>query len=85
MKQELISEASNQQTITTKPSAATNLTASQTTSSSTVLSWTKSTDEAVTGYNVYNNEVLFSTITDTTTRGLTSNTEFTFTVKASWK
>jgi hypothetical protein len=41
-------------TITTKPSAATNLTASQTTSSSTVLSWTKSTDEAVTGYNVYN-------------------------------
>jgi hypothetical protein len=52
-----LSEASNRVTVTTKPTAATNLTASQTTSSSTFLYWTVSTDEAVTGYN-FNNEVL---------------------------
>jgi predicted S18 family serine protease len=46
-----LSEASNRVTVTTKPTAATNLTA-QTTSSSTFLYWTVSTDEAVTGYNV---------------------------------
>jgi hypothetical protein len=39
-------------TITTKPSAATNLRATETTTSSTVLDWDPSVDEAVTGYNV---------------------------------
>jgi hypothetical protein len=53
-----LSEASTPETITTKPSAPTNLQASTTTSSSTVLTWTASVDEAVTGYNVYNGDEL---------------------------
>jgi hypothetical protein len=47
-----LSEASTPETIRTKPSAPTNLQASTTTSSSTVLTWTASVDEAVTGYKL---------------------------------
>jgi chitodextrinase len=45
-----------------------------------------STDEAVTGYNVYNNEVLVTdnpiTTTSYTITALTSSTDYNFTVKA---
>jgi bacillolysin len=70
---------------TTAPTTPTALTASGTTSSSTDLSWTASTDNvAVTGYNVYNGTTLVATATGTTytVTGLTSNTAYTFTIKA---
>jgi fibronectin type 3 domain-containing protein len=49
----------------TSPTAPTNL-ASQTTTSSTNLSWTASTDdEAVTGYYVYNGEEIITAVSGT--------------------
>jgi hypothetical protein len=80
-----LSAASNQETITTKPSAATNLRATETTTSSTVLDWDPSVDEAVTGYNVYNNEVQVNETPAEThykVTGLISSSDYTFTVKA---
>lgn len=70
---------------TIAPTAPTGLAASGTTSSSTVLSWTASTDNvAVTGYNVYNGTTLVTTVTGLTytVSGLTASTAYTFTVKA---
>lgn len=67
------------------PTAPTNLTASNTTPTGTTLSWTASTDNiGVTGYNVYKNSVLQTTVTGTTTNitGLTSATTYAFSVKA---
>jgi hypothetical protein len=72
-----LSAASNQETITTKPSA-TNLRATETTTSSTVLDW-ESVDEAVTGYNVHNNEVQVNETPAETHKvtGLISSSDYT--------
>jgi chitodextrinase len=70
---------------TNPPTAPTNLAASQTTTSSTNLSWTASTDdEAVTGYYVCNGEEIITAVSGTsyTVTGLNSNTAYTFTVQA---
>ncbi|MFV8337259.1 endonuclease [Flavobacterium sp. RSP29] len=67
------------------PTTPTNLVASGTTSNSVSLSWTASTDNiGVTGYNVYMNSALKTTVTGTTTTitGLTASTAYTFYVKA---
>jgi bacillolysin len=88
-----LSTVSNEAAITTlptpidntPPAAPTNLSASGTTDVSTVLSWTAATDNiAVTGYEVYNGATLITTITGLTytVTGLSSNTPYTFTVKA---
>ena len=70
---------------TTSPSAPLSLTASGTTSSSTNLSWSAATDNVgVTGYNVYQNNVLAATVTGTTysVSGLTASTNYSFYVTA---
>jgi len=71
---------------TTAPTAPTSLTASNTTQTTTDLSWTAATDNvAVTGYDVYQGaSVIGSTTTATTfaVTGLTASTAYTFTVKA---
>lgn len=70
---------------TTAPTAPTSLTASGTTQTSTNLSWTASTDNvAVTGYEVYQDGVLKTTVTTTSyaVTGLTAATAYTFSVKA---
>jgi Zn-dependent metalloprotease len=70
---------------TTSPSAPSSLTASGTTTTTTNLSWNASTDNvAVTGYNVYQGSTLKATVTSTSyaITGLTSNTAYTFSVKA---
>lgn len=67
------------------PTAPTNLLASGTTSNSVSLSWTGSTDNiGVTGYNVYMNSALKTTVTGTTTivTGLTASTAYSFYVVA---
>ncbi|TDE28714.1 T9SS type A sorting domain-containing protein [Flavobacterium ranwuense] len=67
------------------PSTPTSLVASATTSNSVSLSWNASSDNiGVTGYNVYMNSVLKTTVTGTTTTitGLTASTAYTFSVKA---
>jgi len=69
----------------TAPTAPTSLAASGTTQTGTNLSWTASTDNvAVTGYEVYQNGVLKTTVTTTTyaVTGLTPSTAYTFYVKA---
>lgn len=70
---------------TTPPSAATNLSASGTTQTTTNLSWTASTDNVgVTGYDVYQNGV-FKANTATTSyavAGLTASTSYSFYVIA---
>jgi chitodextrinase len=69
---------------TTAPTAS-NLSASGTTTSSTNLSWTAATDNiGVTGYNVYQNGVLKTTITTTflAVAGLTASTGYSFYVVA---
>ncbi len=70
---------------TEAPTAPTNLTASNTTSSAVTLSWDASTDNvAVAGYNVYQNSI-FITTSNTTTytmSGLTPETSYNFTVYA---
>jgi Zn-dependent metalloprotease len=70
---------------TTSPSAPSSLAASGTTTTTTNLSWNASTDNvAVTGYNVYQGSTLKATVTSTSyaITGLTSNTAYTFSVKA---
>ncbi|NVK51447.1 MAG: endonuclease [Flavobacteriaceae bacterium] len=70
---------------TQAPTAPTNLTASNTTQTSTSLAWTASTDNvAVTGYDVFNGSNFVTTTTNTnyTVTGLSSNTAYSFTVKA---
>ncbi|MEW7292800.1 endonuclease [Aquimarina sp. 2304DJ70-9] len=72
-------------TDTIAPSVPTNLTASNTTETSTTLSWNASTDNVgVTGYFVYQNGGFIGTATSLsyTVTGLTGNTSYTFTVKA---
>lgn len=69
---------------TTAPTAPV-LAASGTTSTSTVLSWSGATDNvAVTGYNIYQNAVLLTTVVSSpyTVTGLTANTTYSFTVRA---
>ena len=67
------------------PTTPTNLVANGTTSNSVSLSWTASADNiGVTGYNVYMNSTLKTTVTGTTITisGLTASTAFSFFVKA---
>ena len=68
------------------PTTPTALTPSNTTSSSVTISWIASTDDvAVTGYRVYKDGDLASTVTGGTTynaTSLSSNTEYSFTVSA---
>ena len=67
------------------PTTPTNLVATGTTSNSVSLSWTGSTDNiGVTGYNVYMNSALKTTVTGTTTTitGLTASTAYSFYVVA---
>jgi bacillolysin len=70
---------------TTAPAAPSSLAASGTTTSTTNLSWNASSDNvAVTGYNVYQGNVLKTTIASTSyaVTGLTANKAYTFSVKA---
>lgn len=70
---------------TTAPSVTTNLIASAITSTSMTLSWTASTDNVgVTGYDVYMNGTLKTSVTSTSTSitGLTASTSYSFYVKA---
>ncbi|MFV8270460.1 endonuclease [Flavobacterium sp. GT2N3] len=67
------------------PTTPANLVAGGTTSNSVTLSWTASTDNTgVSGYNVYQNSALKTTVTSTsaTITGLTASTAFSFFVKA---
>ena len=70
---------------TVAPTAPATLAASGTTTSSTILTWSSSSDNvAVTGYNVYNGAALVTTVTGLTytVTGLAGTTAYTFTVKA---
>lgn len=72
---------------TTAPTAPSNLTASNVTSTGATLSWGASTDNVgVTGYKVYNGSTLVTTTSGSTLNynvsGLTAGTAYTFTVKA---
>ena len=72
-------------TDTQAPTAPTSLAATQVTSSSVTLTWKASTDNVgVTGYSIYQNNVLVKTVTGTTVTltGLSPNTAYIFTVKA---
>ncbi len=74
-----------QPTDTTPPSVPSNLAASGTTGSQTTITWTASTDNVgVTGYDVYRNGVVITTVTATsfTDVGLTRDTAYSYTVKA---
>lgn len=69
----------------TPPTAPTDLASSNVTSSSVTLSWTASTDNVgVTGYDVYRNSSLLTTVTGTTANvtGLAASTTYSFYVKA---
>lgn len=70
---------------TLAPTAPTSLASTSKTSTSITLSWTASTDNvAVTGYEVYANSVLKTTVSSTTTTitGLTASTAYSIYVKA---
>lgn len=70
---------------TTAPTAPTNLASSNITSSSLTLTWTASTDNiAVTGYDVYMNGSLKTSVSGTSASitGLTASTTYSFYVKA---
>ena len=72
-------------TDTTAPSTPLNLTSSSKTTTSVTLAWSAATDNIeVTGYNVYVNNVLKTTVTtlNTVVTGLTAATSYTFTVRA---
>ena len=74
------------QTDTEAPTAPSNLTASNITQTSLVLSWKESTDNvAVTGYEIYNGNTLIdiiSSLTSYSLRGLVENTSYNFYVRA---
>ena len=87
------SEASNAVNVTTletfvdteAPTVPSNLTASDTTTSQTTLSWDASTDNVgVTGYDISQDGVVVATVTETmhTVTGLTAETTYEFTVVA---
>ena len=70
---------------TTAPSTPLNLTSLSKTTTSVTLAWSAATDNiGVTGYNVYVNNVLKTTVTtlNTVVTGLTAATSYTFTVRA---
>lgn len=69
---------------TTAPNNVTNLVASNVLATSVTLSWSTSTSSDTTGYEIYNGATLLTSVTGTTynVSGLTSNTNYTFTVKA---
>jgi len=70
---------------TQAPSAPTNLAATNVGSTTLTLGWTASTDNVgVTGYNIYKNGTLLTTVTTTTynVTGLTAATAYSFYVKA---
>ncbi|MGG8497461.1 endonuclease [Tenacibaculum sp. TC6] len=70
---------------TQAPSTPSNLTSSNITQTSVILSWNASTDNvAVTGYDVYRNSTKITTVTSTnyTVTGLTASTSYSFYVKA---
>jgi chitodextrinase len=70
---------------TQAPTAPTNLTASNTTQTTTDLSWNASTDNVgVTGYDVYQDGVLIASVTTTNyqVNGLNPSTSYTFFVRA---
>ncbi len=70
---------------TTSPTAPTGLTSSNITQTSATISWTASTDNVgVTGYDVYKNGTLVTSVTSTTASltGLTAGTTYSITVKA---
>ncbi|UQD56654.1 endonuclease [Flavobacterium sp. K5-23] len=70
---------------TQAPTTPANLLASGTTTTSTVLSWTASTDNVgVTGYEIYQGTTLLGTVATTfyNVTGLTAATAYSFTVKA---
>jgi chitodextrinase len=69
---------------TTAPNNVTNLVASGILATSLTLSWTASTSTDVAGYQIYNGATLLTTVTGTSynVTGLSSNTAYTFTVKA---
>ena len=70
---------------TQAPTAPSSLVSTAKTTTSITLSWTGSTDNtAVTGYNVYMNNVLKTTVTGLTTSitGLTAGTAYSFFIKA---
>ncbi|MGW4378717.1 carbohydrate binding domain-containing protein [Kitasatospora sp. NPDC004531] len=72
-------------TDTQAPTAPSNLVATATAATQVSLSWGASTDNVgVTGYDVYRNGTLATTVTGTsaTVTGLTASTAYTFTVKA---
>ena len=70
---------------TQAPTAPSSLVSTAKTTTSIALSWSGSTDNtAVTGYNVYQNNVLKTTVTGLTTTitGLTAGTSYSFLIKA---
>ena len=70
---------------TQAPTAPTNLAVTSKTAASVSLSWSASTDNvAVTGYEIYMNSALKTTVTtlNTTISGLTASTAYTFYIKA---
>ncbi|QZK90712.1 endonuclease [Flavobacterium sp. CHNK8] len=72
-------------TDTTAPSTPLNLISSSKTTTSVTLAWSAATDNiGVTGYNVYVNNVLRTTVTalNTAVTGLTAATSYAFTVRA---
>lgn len=87
-----VSNASNTINVTTSaaadtqaPTAPTGLAASGVTQTSLTLNWTASTDNVgVTGYDVYRNSTLYSSVTGTSASitGLTAATTYSFYVKA---
>ncbi|MBP93420.1 MAG: peptidase S8 [Flavobacteriaceae bacterium] len=87
-----VSVASNTVNVTTlnppdtqAPSVPANLSATNTTQTSTSLSWSSSTDNvAVTGYDVYQGSTIIASVSGTSRQvtGLTANTAYTFRVRA---
>lgn len=70
---------------TTAPSNVTNLqVTNNTTGTGLTLNWTASISNDVVGYEIYRGSTLLSTVTGTSynVTGLTTNTEYTFTIKA---
>jgi hypothetical protein len=69
---------------TTPPNNVTNLTTSSVLQTTLTLNWTASTSSDIASYDVYNGSTLLGNVTGTTysVTGLTTNTTYTFTVKA---